>query len=186
MTATDAIRDLFEQQALPLRQYLFGQAYHLTHGPDEAEDLVQETFARGLERFHQFKQGTNIKAWLSRILANEFINQYRKRRCRVQPASIDGLEGTVAAEIQEDVQHELETVPPAQLAEHEGFLQSLDQRLKQGLESMSRKYRDAFLLTTIGNLSYHEVARKLKIPTGTVMSRLHRARVALRQAWLTA
>jgi RNA polymerase sigma-70 factor, ECF subfamily len=177
--------ELFETNALPLRQYLFGQAWHHVHNADEAEDLVQETFSRAWERFEQFKPGTNMKAWLSRILANEFISRYRKRKCRAHPVGPEGMEA-LAVTTAEETQPELEQIAPAELAEHEGFLQSLDARLKRGLETMSRKYRDAFLLNAIGNLSYEEVARKLKIPTGTVMSRLHRARTALRQAWMTA
>lgn len=178
-------RELFESQALPLRQYLFGQAWHHTHNPDEAEDLVQETFARAWERFEQFTPGTNLKAWLSRILANEFISRYRKRKCKAHPVGAEGLEA-LAFETGEDTQPQLEEVAPEVLVEHEGFLQSIDQRLKHGLQNMSHKYRDAFLLSAIGNLSYQEVARKLRIPTGTVMSRLHRARTALRQAWQAA
>jgi RNA polymerase sigma-70 factor, ECF subfamily len=186
MTATDKVRDLFSEQAMPFRQYLFGQAYAHTRNADAAEDLVQDTLARGLEKFHQFKQGTNIKAWLSRIMSNLFISQCRTRKRRPQPASIDGLEGMLPAASREDVQYHLEGMLPAAVIDDEGFLQSLDERLKSGLESMSRTYREAFLLNTIGNLSYNEVARRLKIPTGTVMSRLHRARMVMREAYANA
>lgn len=185
MKADNNTRDRFAELALPLRQYLFGQAYSYTHNPEEADDLVQETFARGFEKFHQFRQGTNLKAWLSRIMSNLFISQYRKRRCRVQPGSIEGLEGMIGIDTPEDVQAHLEEMHPTELVNDEGFLQSIDERLKRGLESMSKRYRDAFLLNTIGNLSYSEVARKLRIPTGTVMSRLHRARTAMREALAT-
>jgi RNA polymerase sigma-70 factor (ECF subfamily) len=178
-------RELFEQQALPHRQYLFGQAYSYTRNPHEAEDLVQETFARGFEKFHQFRRGTNIKAWLSRILTNLFLSDCRRRKRRLQPASIHGMEDAVPTGHAEDTQAHLEEMHPADLALDDGFLQSIDERLKQGLEKMSKRYRDAFLLNAIGNLSYSEVARKLRIPTGTVMSRLHRARTAMREA-LTA
>jgi RNA polymerase sigma-70 factor (ECF subfamily) len=83
-----------------------------------------------------------------------------------------------------DALPETESMLPAELVCDESFLQSLDERLKRGLETMSRRYRDAFLLSTIGNMSCPEVARKLKIPVGTVMSRLHRAKAALREAYL--
>ncbi|MCA8911193.1 MAG: sigma-70 family RNA polymerase sigma factor [Planctomycetes bacterium] len=177
-------RDLFEQQALPHRQYLFGQAYSYTHNPHEADDLVQETFARGFEKFHQFKRDTNIKAWLSRILTNLFLSDCRRRKRRLQPASIHGMEDAVVTKTAEDAQLHLEEMSAADLVIDEGFLQSIDERLKRGLENMSKRYRDAFLLNAIGNLSYSEVARKLRIPTGTVMSRLHRARTAMREAFV--
>lgn len=182
MKATDEARDLFAEQAMPWRQYLFGQAYTHTRNADAAEDLVQDTFARGLEKFHQFKQGTNIKAWLSRIMANLFISQCRRRKRRPEPANIEGLENMLPAGNGEDVQYHLEGMLPAEMINDEGFLESLDQRLRIGLEGMSPTYRDAFLLNTIGNLSYNQVARRLKIPTGTVMSRLHRARTVMREA----
>ena len=186
MKATNQVRDLFESQALPLRQYLFGQAYSHTRNPHEADDLVQATFARGLEKFHQFKQGTNIKAWLSRIMANLFVSECRRRKRRPAAASIEGLEDMLPAETRDDAQYHLEGMPATEVIEDEGFLQSLDERLKCGLETMSKTYREAFILNTIGNLSYSQVARRLKIPTGTVMSRLHRARIVMREAYAGA
>ncbi|MCA8946904.1 MAG: sigma-70 family RNA polymerase sigma factor [Planctomycetes bacterium] len=183
MKASDEVRDRFADQALPYRQYLFGQAYAHTHNPEEADDLVQETLARGLEKFHQFRHGTNLKAWLSRIMSNIFISQYRKRRCRPQPTSIEGLEGMLGCKTPEDPQPHLEAMPPGEIAVDDGFLQSLDERLKLGIETMGRRYRDAFLLNTIGNLSYSEVACRLQVPPGTIMSRPHRARTAMREAY---
>lgn len=184
MKKSETRRDLYETQALPHRQFLFGQAYYHTRNAADADDLVQETFARAFERFHQYKQGTNLKAWLSRIMSNLFFSDCRRRKARVQAGSIEGLENIVAAVDLPDTRPQLEAMAPADIATDERFLQSLDERLKKGLEDMSLRYRDAFLLSTICNMSCTEVASKLKVPVGTVMSRLHRAKAALREAYV--
>lgn len=184
MNCAKARADLFEKQAMPLRRYLFGQAYFHTRNANDAEDLVQETLSRGLEKFHQYKQGTNLKAWLSRIMSNQFISDCRKRKARIQASSFDGMENTLSADMNPDVQREIEVMQPADIARDERFLQSIDERLKLGLDTMSLRYRDAFLLSTLCDMSSPEVARRLKIPVGTVMSRLHRAKQAMRAAYL--
>src|SRR5688572_2632452 len=82
----------FEKEALPLTQDLFAQAYHLTRNRADAEDLVQETFIRGMRKFSQFQPGTNLKAWLGRILFNQFINEYRRKKRRIKSVFVEGVE----------------------------------------------------------------------------------------------
>ncbi|MCB9896176.1 MAG: sigma-70 family RNA polymerase sigma factor [Planctomycetes bacterium] len=184
MKPTKANAELFEQQALPHRQFLFGQAYYHTRNANDAEDLVQETFARAFEKFHLFEQGTNVKAWLSRIMSNHFLSDWRKRKARIQASSFDGMENVLPAIDRSEVRPQLETMLPGEIACDSSFLESIDERLRHGLENMSRRYREAFLMTTLCNMTCPEVARKLKVPVGTVMSRLHRAKAALREAYL--
>ena len=121
--------DLFEAQAMPHRQFLFGQAYYHTRNANDADDLVQETLARGLEKFHQFKQGTNLKAWLSRIMSNHFLSDCRKRKARIQASSFDGMENMLPADMHIDVRREIETMAPADIVCDESFLQSIDGRV---------------------------------------------------------
>jgi RNA polymerase sigma-70 factor (ECF subfamily) len=125
-----------------------------------------------------------MKAWLSRILHNLFISEYRRKQAKSYAEPTDLNEMNFMDETAEGVIPELEEMDPGELLYNDEFLQSIDQRLKQGLEEMSDTYRDAFLLNAIGGLRYREVARKLKVPLGTVMSRLHRAKTTMREAWI--
>lgn len=182
---TTTLREQFEQQALPLMQELFGQAYHLTRNRADAEDLVQETYIRGLRKFAQFEQGTNLKAWLSRILFNQFINDYRRSKRRVAEVYVEGVEQMIGQEDPVVEAYELSTMNATEIAKDQSFLESLDEELKGGLEEMDGRYRDVLLLNTVGNLSYRDIAKKLKLPIGTVMSRLHRAKTFLRDRFST-
>lgn len=182
---TDNLKETFEQQALPFMQELFGQAYHLTRNRADAEDLVQEAYIRGLRKFAQFEQGTNLKAWLSRILFNQFINDYRRSKRRVNEVFVEGVEQMVGEEDPVVEAYELATMDAGEIARDSSFLESLDEELKYGLDEMDGRYRDVLLLNTVGNLSYKDIARKLKLPIGTVMSRLHRAKTFLRDRFAT-
>ncbi len=175
------LRQRFEAEALPLMQELYAQAYHLTHNRADAEDLVQETFIRGLKKFGQFEEGTNLKAWLSRILFNQFINEYRRKKRRIQPVHVEGVENLAEADDAPLSDERLATMDAGSIAKDEQFLESLDQDLKGGLQEMDQRYRDVLLLNTVGDLSYRDIAQKLKLPIGTVMSRLHRAKAFLRE-----
>lgn len=178
---TTTLREQFEAQALPLMQELFGQAYHLTRNRADAEDLVQETYIRGLRKFAQYEQGTNLKAWLSRILFNQFINDYRRSKRRVNEVHVEGAEQMIGEESPVIDAYEFGNMEAAEIAKDQTFLESLDEDLKGGLEEMDGRYRDVLLLNTVGNLSYRDIAAKLKLPIGTVMSRLHRAKTFLRE-----
>ncbi|MCC6466588.1 MAG: sigma-70 family RNA polymerase sigma factor [Planctomycetes bacterium] len=175
------LKTRFESDALPLMQELFGQAYHLTRNRADAEDLVQETYIRGLRKFAQFEPGTNLKAWLSRILFNQFVNEYRRNKRRAPEVYVEGVEKLVGETDPVVDKAELAVMDPDALAKDRSFLDSLDEDLKGGLDEMDVRYRDVLLLNAVNELSYNEIASKLELPLGTVMSRLHRAKAFLRE-----
>jgi RNA polymerase sigma-70 factor, ECF subfamily len=170
----------FEKEALPLTQDLFAQAYHLTRNRADAEDLVQETFIRGMRKFSQFQPGTNLKAWLGRILFNQFINEYRRKKRRIKSVYVEGVENMAEVAYTPGKDDKFAQMPPADLAKNESFMQHLDQDLKEGLQDLDSRYRDVLLLNTVAELSYRDIAGRLRLPIGTVMSRLHRAKAFLR------
>lgn len=170
----------FETEALPLAQDLFAQAYHLTRNRADAEDLVQETFIRGMRKFEQFEPGTNLKAWLGRILFNQFINEYRRRKRRIKSVFVEGVENMAEVTHRPECDDRFALMPPADLAKDETFMHHLDQDLKEGLKDLDSRYRDVLLLNTVGELSYRDIAGRMHLPIGTVMSRLHRAKAFIR------
>ncbi|MCG3183362.1 MAG: ECF RNA polymerase sigma factor SigR [Planctomycetes bacterium] len=180
MTPKTTLRQRFEEEALPLMQDMYAQAYHLTRNRADAEDLVQETYIRGMRKFVQFEQGTNLKAWLGRILFNQFINEYRRKKRRVKSVFVEGVENMAETQDTPENDERFAVMDPGKLAQDDSFLQSLDQDLKEGLSELDSRYRDVLLLNTVGELSYKDIASKLKLPIGTVMSRLHRAKAFLR------
>lgn len=180
METRTELRTRFEEEALPLMQDLYAQAYHLTRNRADAEDLVQETYIRGMRKFKQFTPGTNLKAWMGRILFNQFINDYRRKKRRIKSVFVEGVENMAGVDENVEINDDLAQLSPRELAGNEMFLQNLDEDLKQGLIELDERYRDVLLLNTIGELSYRDIAEKLKLPIGTVMSRLHRAKAALR------
>ncbi|MBX3460121.1 MAG: sigma-70 family RNA polymerase sigma factor [Planctomycetes bacterium] len=181
MKKHNELRQRFEAEALPLMQEMFAQAYHLTRNAADAEDLVQETYIRGMRKFAQFEQGTNLKAWLGRILFNQFINEYRRKKRRIKSVFVEGVENMAEVEDTPEQDDRLPAMQPSAMADDERFLENLDQDLKAGLQEMDARYRDVLLLNTVGELSYKDIASKLKLPIGTVMSRLHRAKAFLRE-----
>jgi RNA polymerase sigma-70 factor (ECF subfamily) len=181
--ATDeaALRERFERDVLPLLPSLYGAALRMTRNPADAEDLVQETYLRAFRGFAGFQEGTNLKAWLYRILTNSFINTYRKKQR--EPQTVEGpddldewylfdrlgarsVEGSAEAEV-------LDRIP--------------DEAVKNALESLPENFRVPVLLADVEGFSYKEIAEIMDTPIGTVMSRLHRGRKALEKAlWDTA
>jgi RNA polymerase sigma-70 factor (ECF subfamily) len=155
----------FEDLALPLLDQLYNFARWLTQDTTEAEDLVQETYAKALRGFSSFKVGTNFRAWMYRILRNSFLS------------SRTGLKATVPFE-----QEDHETVPAADSTTPESLLiaEANRQMVKSALEELPVHYREILLLCEVEEMSYQEIAETLAIPIGTVMSRLSRARKALR------
>ena len=166
---------LFAEQAIPLIDQLFGAALGMTRNRADAEDLVQETFMKAYTKFHQYQQGTNIKAWLYRILTNTYITHYRK--AQRSPKRSGG--------------EEVEDWQPAAAASHDekGLVsaeaEALDNipssELRTALESLSEDQRVVVLLSDVEGFAYKEIADMLDIPIGTVMSRLHRGRKNLRE-----
>ena len=180
MQSNLTLKQRFEHEALPLMQDLYAQAFHLTRNRADAEDLVQEAYIRGLRKFDQYENGTNLKAWLGRILFNQFINEYRRKKRRIKSVYVEGVENMAGIEHDSGQDDIFATMGPAELSESESFMESLDQDLKEGLTELDARYRDVLLMNTVGELSYKDIANRLKLPIGTVMSRLHRAKAFLR------
>jgi RNA polymerase sigma-70 factor (ECF subfamily) len=172
----------FDVEALPYQRFLFAQAYRYTGNAADADDLLQETLIRGWKKFSLFQPGTNLRAWLARIMLNVFRSAWRKRKRGVQFSRLDGAEPARSSADDPERQEHLASMSADEIAADEGFLQSLDSALVRGLSEIDERYREVLLLRVIGELPYGEVARCLHIPRGTVMSRLHRARAALRRS----
>ncbi len=162
----------FEAEALPLLQGIYSAAFRLTRNAADAEDLVQETFLRAYRGFHQFEPGTNLKAWLYRILTNTFINSYRKKQREPQTDSLDETEDWYLY----SRMAERGTEPSAEAS----VIESLpDEDVQEALSSLPDQFRLAVLLADVEGFSYKEIAEITGVPIGTVMSRLHRGRKAL-------
>jgi RNA polymerase sigma-70 factor, ECF subfamily len=162
-------------------EMLYGGALKLTRNPRDAEDLVQDTYVRAFEKFELFKPGTNLKAWMFRVMTNRFINLYRRRRIRPEQASYDDVGEFMGKEDKQILQDFQSTEAMAGLMQNEGFLDSLDDRLKDALQGLSDDYREVLIMNVIGEMQYKDIATALGIPLGTVMSRLSRARAILRE-----
>lgn len=163
----------FEQTAMPLFDHLYNLAHWLTGNRADAEDLVQETYAKALKGFTSFQEGTNLRAWMYRILRNTFLTS----RSGLVARSTSSLEDEDAA----DEWVSTHGVTPESLL----LLQEDRQTVMDALAAMPIAYREIILLCEIEEMSYREIAQVLSIPLGTVMSRLSRARNALRQLLLS-
>jgi RNA polymerase sigma-70 factor, ECF subfamily len=157
----------FEELAMPLFDSLYNFARWLTHDREEAEDLVQETYSKALKGFPSFQQGTNFRAWMYRILRNTFLTSRTGLKSGVT-ISLDSEEG--------------ESVEPATTETPESLLidRSNQQMVQEAIEELPIIFREVLLLCDVEELSYQEIAETISIPIGTVMSRLARARNALR------
>ena len=165
----------FERDALPFLDALYSAALRMTKNPENAEDLVQETYAKAFTSFHQFTEGTNLRAWLYRILTTTFINIYRKEQR--QPLIADGE--IEEWQIAEAATH---TSDQGKSAEVEALEQLPDSDIKNALQELPEEFRLAVYFADVEGFSYKEVAEILNIPPGTVMSRLHRGRKLLRES----
>ncbi len=171
----------FNTAALPLMDYLYGRAMKLTRNTNDADDLVQETYMLAMRKSHMFEQGTNLKAWLSRMQFNLFITQYRRRIKRPDGASIAGMEEAVVDKRSAVEGPNFNRMNPAEVASHEKFRGELPRELREGLDGLDERYRDAFLMNVISEHTYKDIAEKLEVPLGTVMSRISRAKTYLRK-----
>jgi RNA polymerase sigma-70 factor (ECF subfamily) len=171
-----ADREAFAQEAMQFAPQLYNAALRMTRNRSDAEDLVQETYLRAYRGYGNFEEGTNLRAWLFRILTNTYINSYRSKQRRVQETDLNDVEDLylyrrianvdLASRSAEDTLFELFT----------------DDEVKAALESLPESFRLPVLLADVEEFSYKEIAEMLSIPIGTVMSRLHRGRKAMHKA----
>ncbi|MFZ4431857.1 MAG: sigma-70 family RNA polymerase sigma factor [Microthrixaceae bacterium] len=168
----------FAEQATPYLDQLYAAAMRMTRNPADAEDLVQETFVRAYRGFGGFQDGTNLRAWLYRILTNTFINTYRAAQRRPEQSELDDVEelylyrrigGLEAASLGRSAEDELMDL-------------FTDSQVKDAIDALPEQFRLAVLLADVDGFSYKEIAEILDVPIGTVMSRLHRGRKSLQKS----
>ncbi|CAN5460082.1 RNA polymerase sigma factor SigR [soil metagenome] len=169
------VRTLFEAQAIPFMDQLYAAGLRMTRNPSDAADLVQETFVKAFAAFAQFQQGTNLKAWLYRILTNTFINNYRKKQRDPYQGTIDELEDWQLGGAESVTQGRSTRSAEAEAIDH-----LPDSAVKDALQAIPEDFRMAVYFADVEGFSYQEIADIMKTPVGTVMSRLHRGRRMLR------
>lgn len=172
--SSDQRRARFERDAMKYVDQLYAAALRMARHPADAEDLVQEAYTKAFSSFHQFKPGTNLKAWLYRILTNTYINLYRKRQREPHQAHTDTVEDWQLAQASNHDAKGLES------AEAEALSRLPDDEVKRALQSIPEDFRMAVYYSDVEGFSYKEISEIMNTPVGTVMSRLHRGRKLLR------
>jgi RNA polymerase sigma-70 factor, ECF subfamily len=165
----------FEREVVPLRELLYRHAFRMSHNHADAEDLVQETVMKAYAHFDSFRSGTNLKAWLLRILTNTYINSYRKKRRQPMQYSAEDLTDqylteanarSAASELRSAEDHALDLLP--------------DNDIKAAMKALPGQFREVVYYADVEGFRYKEIAALTNVPHGTVMSRLHRGRKQLR------
>ena len=168
----------FEAAAMPYLDALYNTALRLARNAQDAEDLVQETYLKAYRAYAQFTPGTNLKAWLFKILKNTFINEYRRRQAAPRESDFAAIEENFESEIAPEAGGKIKN------PEEEALERAFDENVQRALDALPPDYRMAVLLADIEGFSYKEVAEILEIPVGTVMSRLYRGRRLLEETML--
>ncbi|MEN8163053.1 MAG: sigma-70 family RNA polymerase sigma factor [Acidobacteriota bacterium] len=178
-TTTEPTQWDFSTGELPFKDQLYKSALRMTRSAEDAEDLIQETFLKAYKYYGRFAEGTNLKAWLFKIMKNTFINTYRKRK--LQPTKVDfddvreGLEETL-----------MESGSVANANPEDGFLfDEVDHEVRETLVALPYDYKMVVLLADLEGFAYKEIAEILEVPVGTVMSRLYRGRRMMERALLS-
>jgi RNA polymerase sigma-70 factor (ECF subfamily) len=172
-----ADQEAFADQAMEHMPSLFTAAMRMTRNKADAEDLVQETYLKAYRAFGSFQEGTNLKAWLYRILTNTYINTYRAKKRRPEQTEIEDVEDLYLYRRLGG----LEAARTGRSAEDEVLDSFTEAEIKEAIEALPEQFRIAVLLADVEGFSYKEIAEILEIPIGTVMSRLHRGRRSLQK-----
>jgi len=170
-------KEQFTSDAMQYAPQLFSTALRMTRNRSDAEDLVQETYVKGWRSFHTFQEGTNLRAWLFRIMTNTYINKYNAQKRKGTEVELDDVEELF-------LYKRLGSIDQSQLsssAEDQMLELFTDDEVKGALESLPEDFRIPVLLSDVDGFSYKEIAEMLEIPIGTVMSRLHRGRKAMQK-----
>lgn len=170
----EQLLERFERDALPLLDQLYGAALRMTRNPADAQDLVQDAYMKAYQAFGSYKPGTNLKAWMYRILTNTYINQYRKAQRRPQETSDETVTDWQLAD---SASHDSTGLRSAEI---EALQRIPDTRIQDALMGLSDDYRMVVYYADVEQLPYREIAEIMDTPIGTVMSRLHRGRKQLR------
>ncbi|WCZ38207.1 ECF RNA polymerase sigma factor SigH [Corynebacterium jeddahense] len=169
------LKSRFTEEAMPLLDQLYGGALRMTRNPQDAEDLVQETYLKAYKAFDSFKPGTNLKAWLYRIMTNTYINNYRKKQRRPLVTSADEV---TDSQLYTSSSHDSTGLESAEV---EALKSMPNSQISDALNALNEDYRMVVYYADVEGLSYKEIADVMDIPMGTVMSRLHRGRKQLRE-----
>lgn len=170
-------KEKFTSDAMQYAPQLFSTALRMTRNRSDAEDLVQETYIKGWRSFHTFQEGTNLRAWLFRIMTNTYINKYNAKKRKGTEVELDDVEELF-------LYKRLGSIDQSQLsssAEDQMLDLFTDDEVKNALESLPEDFRIPVLLSDVDGFAYKEIAEMLEIPIGTVMSRLHRGRKAMQR-----
>ena len=168
----------FEAVAMPFVDSLYNTAYRMARNSEDAEDLVQETYLKAYKYYDKFQEGTNLKAWLFKILKNTFINSYRKRQQVPPESDFSEIEDSFESLVTDEVARKSKT------PEEEFLTNVLDEDIQSALEALPDDFRMVVLLADLEGFTYKEIAEILGVPVGTVMSRLYRGRRLLESAML--